>query len=796
MKQLRRLFTGVLALAAVSACDDGTDPVATATVEVLAYVDADNSNDFDSAADDPIEGATVTLTMVGTDNELEATTGADGVAVFSAVEVGSYTVAIELPATLTGVTLASASAPSVVVEEDVTADAEFRYTYVPGTITGHAFLGTGDYADGAVVVPGLEVTLLQDGTELATEETDASGAYTFNGRMPGDYTVAVEVPAYLSTASATQDVTVAADAEVTADFGLEANVTHTIAEARDAAEGDTVAVSGVAITGTAGDQAALSGSSFYIQDDSGMYIYLAGVSASVELGDQVLVYGTRGQYRGEVQLASLAVLVTGEGTLPTPTEVTAAEINDGEHQAQLAIVQDLYVTDVEMEDGDPTGNVWTSTLDTFERLLVYVDADAGIDLTTDISEGSVYDFTGVVAHYDGMNELKPRMPADIVEDTDVLAAVTTVSDVRAESDGAAVEVTGVVTEAGTLEGNGFYMEDPTGGIFVYMGYGNVPADLAIGDVVTVTGERDSYYDVVQIGGSPTVVETGATVTPVPASITPAELNTGDYQGRLVVLDDVVASTIDGSNIYVKASAEATDSAVIRIDSDSGISASAFVEGDSYTITGVVTTYAGTEQVKPRFSEDVEGIVVVQPTVMTVAEARDADMGTLVEVSGVVTVDGANLGGTSYIQADGAGISIYWAGDSEEGEDVTVVGEIDEYNGNIQIALQDIVVNGTATVPDPVVITGTQLNDGEEPGELAELESFTVTDVEVTNSYDTHVVTGTAGDGAEVKLYVDNRTGIASTDWAVDTAYIVTGIVAYRSDGWYLWPRKTGDRATQ
>jgi hypothetical protein len=205
----------------------------------------------------------------------------------------------------------------------------------------------------------------------------------------------------------------------------------------------------------------------------------------------------------------------------------------------------------------------------------------------------------------------------------------------------------------------------------------------------------------------------------------------------------------------------------------------------------VTTFSGTAQIKPRFPEDVQGIVVVEPTVMTVTEARAAAVGTLVEVSGVVTVDGANFGGTSYIQDADAGISMYWAGNALEGEAVTLIGEIASYQGNLQIALDSIITTGTAAVPAPTVVTATQVVAGENPGELVTIEAFTVVDVAALQ-YDNHIVTGTDAAGDTVMVYVDSRNGMASTDWTVGTEYTVTGIMGHRTAGWFVWPRKPAD----
>lgn len=787
---LRRFFLTALAVVAgfSIACDDGTDPVATATVQVTAFIDANNSGTND-AGDVGIEGATITLSMVGSDAaDLTATTDASGTATFDNVEVGSYTASIELPAGVSGVTLQSGSSPTVVADEEgASVSAEFRYAYNPGSINGHVFVGTGDYAAGEPVVSGVSVTVSEGGSVLTSVETDETGAYSVTGLLPGTYSVAVEVPPYL-TGSASQDIAVDAEATITADFGLEPNPTESIAAARAAAVDDTVAIVGVAITGTAGDAAVLSTSSFYMQDDSGISIYLASVDAAIELGDSVLVYGTRGTFNDEVQLASLAVVNLGAGTLPTPTTVTAAEINGDQYQGQLAVLEDVVV------DSIAGPEVWVSEFGTGQDVAIYIDSDAGIGIDTTFTVGSAYDVTGVVARYQDLFELKPRMPEDVAEET----GLASIGNAKLQAAGTEVTVTGIITsgtqDPGSLDSQSFYMQDPTAGIQVFMG-ASAPTDLAIGDSVQVTGLMDSYQDHLQIDATAgTVTELAAVAAPLPRPVTGLEVNTGVHQGQLGVVAPVTLDSVSGSSAFV--TDEAGDTVQVFFDGDSGIAAGSLVIGESYSITGIVTSYWGpTYQILPRMPEDVVGALAVD-TLGTIAEARAAGGGEIAAVNGVVTVDVGNFGNETYIQDSEAGIAIFPGDDGMvEGDSVRVIGTTGAFNGNIQISVDTIIALGTGTVPTAVTITGTELNNGSNPGEIVTLGSITVDSTVVVNSFDSHVVYGVAGDGQAVQLYVDNRTGIASADWTDGVDYQVTGILSFRDPDWRIQPRKPADMTT-
>lgn len=779
---LRRTLVPVVALAALAACDDGTDPVPTSTVDVLVYVDADNSSSFDAATDVAISGATVELTPVGATDGMTATTGADGVATFAAVEVGSYTATVTggVPA---GTTLGSATAPTVVVNEDANADVEFRYTYEPSSIAGHTFLGDGAYAAGDMVVGGLEVVLT--GTDRAdTVTTAVDGSFEFSGLLPGDYTVTVDVLPFLLPQTASETITLAADEDATLDFGFAAEATHTIAEARAAEVDAEVTVVGVAVTATAGEQAALSGSSFYLQNDAGIAVYLADVNMDVVLGDSVLVYGTRSAFNSEVQVEALSALNFGAGTLPTPVAVTVAEIQAGANQGELGMVESVLVESVN------GGNVWVRDLVTGNRLLVYVDSDAGIDTGTAFTVGQFYDITGALARYGADYEIKPRMPGDIADAT---VTATTVADVRAAAATTPVTVTAMVTEAGTLEGNGFYIQDATAGIFVYTGFGNVPAELAIGDVVTVSGDRAQYYDVAQIGGTVTVDISATNVVPEPTTVTPTTLNSGDVQGQLVTLTDVVVDSVAGSNVWVS-DADGT-AALVRIDSDSGIQAAAFVVDDTYTITGVVSNFGGTEQLKPRFEEDVIGFVVLEP-VTTIGAAREAVAGNPVDIVAVVNAGTDTYSTASFYVQDGtAGINVYMPSSAFDprptftaGDSVRIVGErgLNTFAQEIQIVAESIELLGTGATVTVTTVTPAQVEAGEFQGELVLLDNVEVTVIsgsEITVSDGTNTTT----------IYVDADTGIdIATELVVGQVYDITGVVAEFQGLNQVKPRASAD----
>lgn len=132
---------------AVGACDDSVAPPVgePSNVQVRAFVDMDGSADFTENWDEPIAGATVTLTPSGEGEARTATTSADGLATFSAVEPGTYTVSFDMAAAPGDTELLTPSAPTVVAPmEGGQIEAQFRFAYLFDTIASIKALDIGE----------------------------------------------------------------------------------------------------------------------------------------------------------------------------------------------------------------------------------------------------------------------------------------------------------------------------------------------------------------------------------------------------------------------------------------------------------------------------------------------------------------------------------------------------------------------------------------------------------------------------------------------------------------------------
>lgn len=101
----------------------------------------------------------------------------------------------------------------------------------------------------------------------------------------------------------------------------------------------------------------------YVQDSTGG-INCFPVAGNFKIGDRVRVSGTTDFYQGELELQVTSITKIGEGEPVVPTEVTAAQVNDGSVLGSLITLRG-FVESFELENGlvqtimvrDKDGNV-------------------------------------------------------------------------------------------------------------------------------------------------------------------------------------------------------------------------------------------------------------------------------------------------------------------------------------------------------------------------------------------------------------------------------------------------------
>ena len=165
------------------------------------YCDNNVTGEYDLTplpADEGIAGVTVTLTAFGNVvPTATTTTGVGGTYVFTDVEAGVYTVAVDPandPFLAFKSALSATSRQETVPAGGSVEDVDFRFCCY-GDLTGRVYCDN-DGSQGYLSPPdkplsGVTVELLRSGASVATDVTNAAGEYEFAFQAVGDYTVRV-----------------------------------------------------------------------------------------------------------------------------------------------------------------------------------------------------------------------------------------------------------------------------------------------------------------------------------------------------------------------------------------------------------------------------------------------------------------------------------------------------------------------------------------------------------------------------------------------------------------------------
>lgn len=583
MSTVLRRTAAVAACLVVVACSEklltlgeGTS----STLSVRVYVDADGDGAFDAAVDVPLAGVEITAT--GPAGATSGSTDADGAATFQ-LAPGSYSLTAT-GADPAGAVLATASTPTVVAPfQGGTLNAEFRYAYQPGAVSLVVFRdddasGTFDPAQDTPG-PGLAVVLTRGTDTVATGVTAADGSVIFQTLRPGPYTLTLTpFPTIQLVDGDTLGVTVSAAATTDVLVEFTGNLVVPVSSARSAGSGETVAVEGI-ITW----QSFRSNLDAYVQDTSGgIAMFQGSLSPAVE-GDSVRVVGTVSAFNGEVQISPVtSVDVLASSSVPAPRVVTAAEISAGSFQGQLVVI-DGTVDSLQVFSFD-NHNVWLSDASGAD-FSVFVDSRVGVG-SADWTVGGFYAVLGILTTNTSVTpqyRIELRGPADMILGGSSIA----IASARSMT-GSDVTVEGVVTWQQNWDSRVYYFQDATGGIGTF-DFGNIP--LNRGDVIRVRGTVGAFRGEIQLSpvSSRAVVSSGA--PPAARTVTAAEITAGMFQGELVTLTGTVDSlTTDGfDNASVYLSDANGDDFLVFNDSRNGVASTVWTVGNTYAVTGVLTT---------------------------------------------------------------------------------------------------------------------------------------------------------------------------------------------------------------
>lgn len=221
-----------------------------------------------------------------------------------------------------------------------------------------------------------------------------------------------------------------------------------------------------------------------------------------------------------------------------------------------------------------------------------------IDL--DATVNFVKSFNGEAITYEAEGRI-----SEITVDNGNIGEVS-IAEARAAETGSTETITGVVTSPQGAWGNdGFYIQDETGGLYVYQ----YDYDVNIGDKVKVTGKTSEYRGELQLEevSALEILETG--LTPEALEVTPEQVG-GANEGQLVKVEGAIISDLEEVNSYGTFEFTATkngESVLIRVDNRTGLAFDdfGFANGDVVNIVGISGQYNGTVQLKPRMASDIQ-----------------------------------------------------------------------------------------------------------------------------------------------------------------------------------------------
>ena len=344
------------------------------------------------------------------------------------------------------------------------------------------------------------------------------------------------------------------------DTGESANVTIFDIQQGMVPEGTVVTIRDVVVTSPVNFEK----NGVFVQEQqggefSGIYLYMWNEvvdRVALSPGDVVKVTGEYTVFYGMSQLTVRRqgdVEVVGSAETPAPAVVPAADVATGGNRARnyqgvLVQVENVAVTQPVNQHGEFV----------VDGGLLVDDFFVTGDDAPDPNVGAVFDsITGPLYFSFDKYRILPRTRDDLVGGEGGVSSTITIYDIQEgrvrEGDRVVVEDV-VVTTPPSFNGKMFFVQDPKGGawsgiaVFVQNEEG---LDVSVGDVVTLDGRYQEYYDQSQIVlSNPGNLEKTGTGTITPETVSPADVATGgrlqeNYEGVLVMVEGVdVTRTIN------------------------------------------------------------------------------------------------------------------------------------------------------------------------------------------------------------------------------------------------------------
>lgn len=190
--------------------------------------------------------------------------------------------------------------------------------------------------------------------------------------------------------------------------------------------------------------------------------------------------------------------------------------------------------------------------------------------------------------------------------------LSTIKNARSAADNSYVTVQGVITsEPGVFGGSGFYLQDGTGGIYVYP---STATGFHAGDKIKITAQKTVFNSEVELMNEVQVAKADDQAgIPAPAPVVQETVNDGS-QGQLITLKNATVqnyATVTGSLEFDLVNGSVSNH--VRVDSRTGIGADTlkqmFPEGTKVDITGISSIFKNNYQLKLLKLEDIKPAAV-------------------------------------------------------------------------------------------------------------------------------------------------------------------------------------------
>ncbi len=337
--------------------------------------------------------------------------------------------------------------------------------------------------------------------------------------------------------------------------------------------------------------------------------------------------------------------------------------------------------------------------------------------------------------------------------------VKTIYQIQNESDpghpplGSEVTIENVVVTAMKVNRINFWVEE-TGagqwsGIMIYDPSGLAPADMAVGDELTITGITAEYYDVTEIEASAVTRTNTEQTVPGPDEVNSADIGTGgalaeNYESVLVRISD--AEVTDQNPDAPSDFGEFEVDGVLRID-DLLFEHNPALGANFNSITGIHYYSYSNFKLEPRDCWDYSPNVCI-PADHTIYEIQDVSHpshpseGAFVRITGVivtaVTENKINFWVEETAGGEWSGILVHDPNslgpeDLDRGDELTISGIYSEYYDVTELEASNIVRTATdQRIPGPDVVDSADIGTGGSLAEnyesvLVQINSPSVTD---------------------------------------------------------------------